>query len=354
MMRPSETPAADRLHFVEDASRVVSLNLPWDALSGQSILVTGASGMIPMHTAVVLTQANDRFDLDLSITLLVRDEARARARLGSLCEHPNVHLIAADVSQADLSGRHFETIFHGASPARPSLHATNPSGTLKANAIGTIRMLDLLADTGGSFVLMSSSEVYGAHPGGGLLSETDFGPLDPYNVRGCYFEGKRLAETSVAVYAEQFGIRPTVVRFGHVYGPGMALDDGRVQADFAADVAAGRDIVLTGDGTAVRTYTYVSDAVAGMFTAVLVGKDPVYNVADPNGAVSIRQLAQAFIASRPQAGLSVRFAQGAPAKGVSSQKVLSLDSTRLIELGWAPQVALVDGVTRMVDALSSK
>ena len=50
----------------------------------------------------------------------------------------------------------------------------------------------------------------------------------------------------------------------------MALDDGRVQADFAADVVAGRHIMLNSDGSAVRTYTYVSDAVAGMFYICLL------------------------------------------------------------------------------------
>ncbi len=344
-------PVADTARFAADCAEIVDADLPWKELAGNRILVTGASGMIPLHVVGALLEADRRFDLGLDIVLLVHDADRARTKLGRLADAPNATLLAGDVATIRLDGP-FDRVYHGASPARPSLHATNPAGTLKANALGTLNVLDQVSDHPCSFVLMSSSEVYGAQPGDALIGEDSYGPLDPYNVRGCYYEGKRLAETAVAVYSHQYGIRGRVVRFGHIYGPGMALDDGRVQADFAADVHAGRDIVLTGDGTAVRTYTYVGDAVAGLFTAELLGDDAVYNVADPAGAVSIRELADAFVASRPDLGLAVRFANGEPPRGVSAQKRLGLDSSRLLALGWTPRVGLGDGVARMVGALA--
>ncbi|WP_165215959.1 NAD-dependent epimerase/dehydratase family protein [Schaalia sp. ZJ1691] len=337
----------DAILAVQDPKK----QLPWEELTSRRVLVTGASGMIPAYTAAALFRANQLWNLNIDVTLLVRDADKARLRFGSLLDAPHVHLCVGDVTDVDLGDQRFDVIFHGASPARPSLHAHNPVGTLKTNALGTLHMLDHVAD-GGRFVLMSSSEVYGAHSGTELIGEHDFGPLDPYSVRGCYFEGKRMSETAVAIYAEQYGIVPTVVRFGHIYGPGMAVDDGRVQADFAADVAAGRDIVLTGDGTAQRTYTYVADAVSGMLLAMFKGTQAVYNIADPRGSVSIRQLADAFVAARPELKLAVRFANGEPPRGVSAQARLGLDSQALIDLGWVPSVDLASGAARMVGALS--
>ncbi|MDY4493040.1 NAD-dependent epimerase/dehydratase family protein [Schaalia hyovaginalis] len=347
----SARPVADSPIFARDCEGIARTDLPWERLRGARILVTGASGMIPMHLVGALAAADERHGLDLRLDLLVHSGLRARGKLGSLLEREGLRLIEGDVVTADLRGASYDRVYHGASPARPALHSTDPASTLKANALGTLNLLDQLVSAPGRFVLMSSSEVYGAQPAEGLIAEDSYGPLDPYSVRACYYEGKRIAETSVAVYSAQYGFSGLVVRFGHIYGPGMALDDGRVQADFAADVHAGRDIVLTGDGTAVRTYTYVTDAVAGLLTADLLGEAPIYNIADPQGAVTIRELADAFVAARPELDLRVRFAKGAPPKGVNVQRRLGLDPSRLLDLGWTPRVPLHEGVRRMVEAL---
>ena len=228
--------------------------------------------------------------------------------------------------------------------------------TIRANLLGTLNLMDLcVAKSSRRFVLMSSAEVYGAQPDGtDLIGEQSYGGIDILNPRACYSEGKRAAETICAVYQAQHGIRAHITRFGHVYGPGMALDDGRVQADFAANVVAGRDIVLNSDGSAVRTYTYVADAVAGLFYALLLGTETAYNVADPGGLVSIRRLATLFTEVRPERGLRLVFTDEADARAYSSVKGQGLSSERLAGLGWAPVVGLPAGLDRMVTDLETR
>nr|MYU47446.1 NAD-dependent epimerase/dehydratase family protein [Streptomyces sp. SID7803] len=151
--------------------------------------------------------------------------------------------------------------------------------------MGTFHLLDLCVEKAArGFVLMSSAEVYGAQaPGDRAHRRAELRRLRHPQPACVLRRGKRAAETICATYRAQHGIESRVVRFGHVYGPGMALDDGRVQADFAANVVTGKDIVLNSDGSGVRTYTYVADAVAGMFYALLRGDEVAYNVADPDG-----------------------------------------------------------------------
>lgn len=199
-------------------------------------------------------------------------------------------------------------------------------------------------------MLFSSSEVYGTvSQDVSAIGETDYGYIDILNPRSCYSEGKRAAETIGASYAQQYGIDCKMVRFGHIYGPGLALDDGRVQADFASHIIRGEDIVMNSDGSSIRAYTYVSDAIAGMMYVVLNGKEMAYNVADSAGIVSIRELAETFVQARPHKGLTVtcKIADNSH-QMYNPASFIALSDSKLKGLGWSAHVVLKEGVDRML------
>lgn len=335
--------------FREDIQQIAEARLPWETYRGQNILVTGASGMIPMYIVGTLLAANDIYELDLRVTGMVRNLEKAKKRLGSALKRDDFKLVEGDVIEPQSFAGGYHTVFHGASPARPSLHKGSPVTTLKANTFGTMNLLDAqVAAGGGSFVLLSSSEVYGAVKEDNLISEDSIGELQHFAPRASYSEGKRIAETSLAAYSDEFGISPLSIRFGHIYGPGMALDDGRVQADFLADAVNGRDIKMMSAGVATRTYTYVSDAASGLFFAHLRGEESVYNVADPKGNVSIRGLAEAFASARPAKKLKLAFVNQEDSGEFSPVKSLGLSSDRVKGLGWSPMNDLSAGVSRTI------
>lgn len=342
-----------------DVAEIVARDLPWSDLAGTTVLVTGAGGMLPSYAARTLLALNDRDDAGITVLGLVRNEATARSRLADVTGRPDFRLVVQDVSlplalDGALAGP-LDYVIHGASAARPAQHGADPVGTIRANVLGSINLLDACVAKGSrGFVLMSSAEVYGHQPlGTVLIDEDSYGGFDILAPRACYSEGKRAAETLCAVYQAQHGLTARIARFGHVYGPGLALDDGRVQADFAADVVAGTDIVLNSAGTAVRTYTYVADAVAGMFYAVLRGNETAYNVADPKGLVSIRELARLFTQVRPAKGLRLRFTDAADERAYSPAAAQGLSSARLAASGWHADVDLPTGLDRMVTVLES-
>lgn len=335
--------------FQNDVKSIASAPLVWERYRGQNILVTGAAGMLPIYIVGTLLAANDLHGLDLTVTGMVRTPGKAGLRLGTAVDRPDFELQTADVIDRIQFDKQFHTVFHGASPARPALHKSSPVTTLKANTLGTINLLDAqVAKGGGSFVLLSSSEVYGEVTGNDLIDEDSLGVLQHFNPRASYSEGKRIAETALAAYQDEYDIRALSLRFGHIFGPGIALDDGRVQADFLADVVHGRNVRMMSAGTAMRTYTYVADAVLGLFVAHLIGEDPVYNVADPAGNITIRQLAEAFVAARPKKGLSLEFANPDDDRSYSPVTSLGLSAERLSALGWVPQYTLAEGVSRTI------
>ena len=338
-----------------DVDEILARDLPWERLAGTTVLVTGAGGMLPSYVVRTLLALNDRQGAGVRVLGLVRDAARAARVLGDLLGRPDLELLVQDVAAPVVVRGRLDHVVHGASAARPALHGSDPVGTFRANVLGTLNLLDLCVEHASvGLVLMSSAEIYGAQPeGAGLIDEQSYGGFDLLQSRACYSEGKRAAETACAVYGVQHGLRNRVVRFGHVYGPGMAGDDGRVQADFAASVVEGRDIVLNSDGSAVRTYTYVADAVAGLFYAMLAAEEIALNVADPRGLVSIRELAELFVRARPERHLALRFAHEADGRSYSTAKRQGLSSARLARTGWRPVVDLPEGIDRMVTAMEA-
>jgi len=339
----------------DDAKNIAALSLPWHHFAGKTILVTGAGGMLPSCAVHTLLALNDNAGLGVHVTCLVRDAGRRRPTLDTVIGRDDVTIIEGDVCDPlavdDVDD--VDLIIHGASPARPALHASAPVATLKANVLGSINLLELCVHHNAGFALMSSSEVYGHSPDDTTaIAEDDYGPLDPLDKRACYPEGKRAAESLAANYHGQYGVPVTIARFGHIYGPGLAADDGRVQADFAANVARHDNIVLLSDGLARRTYTYVADAVSGMFTAILLGSDVAYNVADPSGNITIRQLAKTFVDARPELGLALEFSnQQDGTRLFSAAAHLGLDASKLLALGWQPQVSIAAGVDRTLQSM---
>lgn len=335
----------------EDISKIISEDLPWDRFRDSSVLVSGASGMIPSYVVYTLLGLNDKYDMNIHVYALVRNESKARGIFGDILTRTDLTLMAQDVTDAISLSDKLDFIFHGASSARPGEHKAAPTSTIRANLTGTFNLLDLAVEKGAKdFVLMSSSEVYGKVPDGTeKISEDDYGYLDCLNPRSCYSEGKRAAETICASYNAEYGIKCTIPRFAHIYGPGLGLDDGRVQADFAANVVRGENIVMKSDGSSKRAYTYVSDAVSGMFYALLLGDETAYNIADSNSIISIRQLAEAFIASAPEKNLQLIIDIPEGSEGMfNPAKFIGLDDSRIRSLGWIPKTDIHEGTRRMV------
>jgi len=183
--------------------------------------------------------------------------------------------------------------------------------------------------------------------------ETDYGYIDPTSVRSCYQESKRMGETMCVSWYHQYGVPVKIVRPFHTYGPAMSLTDGRVFADFVADVAGNHDIVMKSDGSAVRAFCYIADAVAGFFTVLLMGQNgQAYNIGNENGRISILDLAKVLVGLFPEKALRIVADTSAPQTGYlkSSISVNCPDISKARALGWEPHTGIEQGFRRTIES----
>ena len=339
--------------YVSDLSRALDGVSGLDALRDSSILLTGATGMVGACIADMLALANDRLGLNLRIHALCRNTERAKARFAHLsC----VEVAACDLTKP-LSGLpKADYIIHAASNAHPMAFSADPVGTMQSNILGTMNLLSHLVSTGGKRLLfVSTGEIYGENPAvKNGFSEDSFGKIDSMNPRSCYPESKRAAETMCASYVRQFGADAVVARLCYIYGPTIAPDNSRADAQFLRKALAGENIVMKSEGTQMRSYCYVADAAAALLTILLRGETGnAYNVASRDGEHSIREYAHTLA---ELAGVTVDFDLPPEAEraGYSTVTRAVQDPSKLEALGWRAHTVLKEGLQHTLDILTKE
>ncbi len=281
--------------------------VPWKNLKNKTILISGANGFLPAYIVETLLYLNEKQNFNIKVIALIRNKAKAENRFIAYLKRQDLIFLVQDVSSPINFESNIDIIVHAASQASPKYYGIDPVGTLLPNCIGTYNLLELAKQKKvENFLFFSSGEVYGKINQSQIpTAETDFGPLDPTQVRSCYGESKRMGECMSICYAEQYNIPVKIIRPGHTYGPGMSLDDGRVFADFVANIVNNQDIVLNSDGSATRPFCYLADFIVGCFLVLLKGENGgVYNIGS-NCETSILELAEKLVALFPEKNLKV-------------------------------------------------
>lgn len=318
-----------------------------EPLRGCHLLITGATGLVGSSLIDLLLRYADRYALTLYAGC--RSREKFLRRFGG--ESRSLVFLEMDVTRPLTGDRRFDYIVHAASGAAPNAFAADPVGVMKANLFGTAHLLDYGLSHGlKRFLYISSGEVYGEGCPG-KWTERDSGYVDSMKPRACYPASKRAAETLCAAYAKQYGVEAVVARLCHTYGPCFTETDNRVYAQFIRNVARGQDIVLKSQGAPYRSWLYVVDCVAALLFVLLQGKSgEVYNVANEESNISIRQLAETIARI---AGRKVVFdlppSEGQPTPPPITKAVF--DTAKVEALGWAPAYSIEEGLSSTIASL---
>lgn len=347
----------------EDLEKLcVDLADEYARLAGGSLLVTGGAGFLGYYLVQGAVHWNRTRGSRGVIDVTVWDNYLRGLPdwLGSLKNEPGLAIARRDLIEPLPPGlRHFDWIIHAAGIASPKFYRAQPLKCMDANINGLRSLLDYCVarreagEPVQGMLFFSSSEIYGDPAAEAIPTpETYRGNVSCTGPRACYDESKRYGETLCVVYAGHHGVPIKVARPFNNYGPGLKITDGRVLPDFAADVLAGRDIVMYSDGSPTRTYCYATDAVAGYYKVLVRGRPgEAYNIGIDRPEISVADLAQLVTSTAADLmGYRGRVVTGRNREADylvdnPNRRCPVIEKARA-ELGYAPSVLVQEGVRR--------
>ncbi len=305
------------------------------------VVITGAAGFIGSHLAETLL---DRGFSVIGIDNLLTGDTGNISHL----VNRDFTFIKHDVTNYIYIDGPVDYVLHWASPASPIDYLELPIPTLKVGALGTHKALGLAKEKTATFVLASTSEVYGdpaEHP----QKETYWGNVNPVGPRGVYDEAKRFAEAMTMAYHRYHGLDTKIVRIFNTYGPRMRLNDGRAVPAFMSQALRNEDVTVFGDGTQTRSFTYITDLVDGIIRLMLSAENDPINIGNPR-EMTIDEIARTII--RMTESKSRIIYKPLPTDDPKQRRP---DITRARTLlAWEPKVNLEEGLVKTIEYFRNK
>jgi UDP-glucuronate 4-epimerase len=231
-------------YLITGGAGFIGSNLIKDLLNDKNIRITCIDNFDPFYPRKLKLLNTEGFEKHKNIMILDR------------------HL--EDLSAAELKmilPQQVDVIIHLAARAgvRPSI--LDPMAYDQTNILGTQMLLDYAKETGvKQFVFASSSSVYGVNKNLPWKENEQLMPISPYAMT------KLAGEMAGHVYSYLYGIRFIALRFFTVYGPAQRPD--LAIHKFIKAIVKDEKIVMYGDGSTSRDYTYIDDIVKGIKAAV--------------------------------------------------------------------------------------
>jgi dTDP-glucose 4,6-dehydratase len=300
-------------------------------------LVTGGAGFLGSHLCDRLLREGWEV---LCVDSLVTGDS---VNLSEAREHAAFRFVQANVSDELWVEDGLDAVLHLASPASPVAYQAHPIETLRVGAVGAERALELAQRDGSTFLLASTSEVYGdpkVHP----QPETYWGNVNPIGPRSMYDEAKRFAEALTMAYHRSRGLPVRIARIFNTYGPRMRRDDGRAVPAFIEQGLRGEPITVHGTGTQTRSLCYVDDLIEGLWRLLVSDTTEPVNLGNPE-EVSVLQLADA-VRSLTGEQSQLTFVD----RPVDDPELRCPDISLARDvLDWEPRISLSDGLRMTVD-----
>jgi len=304
------------------------------------VLVTGCTGMLGSWLTAAL------LELGADVIGLVRDWV-PQSQLVLSGNHQRVKIVRGDVTDYALLERtlaeyEVETVFHLAAQTIVPIANRNPLSSFETNIKGTWLLLEAArqVNTVTRILVASSDKAYGTHE---QLPYTEDAPLQachPYDV------SKACAEMLARTYAVTYGLGVAITRCANLYGGGD-LNWNRIVPGTMRSIIYGDRPIIRSDGSLVRDYVYVQDAIAGYLKLAKALNNPEVKGEAFNFGMdqpkSVLEIVKAIIATSDHPEIEPVILGEAPNE-IKAQYLSSAKARRL--LGWEPAHTLENALAK--------
>lgn len=326
----------------------------WKHFKDSKVMISGAYGMLASYLVWMFIFLNEKYDYKIEIIAIIRDVKKMKDRFGDFCEKEYITCMDDWPTKNNSAINDVNYIFHAASLASPQYYQTSPVDVAYSNAIATYNLLEYARNISSlkSFILFSSGAIYGEMKPG-KFTEDNMGIVDPLDIRSCYAESKRMAENWCKCFYVQYDVPCKIARISHTFGPTMDIqNDRRVFSEFVKNAIEGDNIIIKGDGNAMRPFCYISDCIRGIIYVTLLGKNgEAYNVNRTDTVYSIREVAD--IVSKVTDYRSTVMFEKRIKDNTYVESINNLAypcNEKILNLGWKPLVSIEEGFEKTIKA----
>ncbi|SEN04606.1 NAD-dependent epimerase/dehydratase family protein [Paenibacillus sp. OV219] len=312
-----------------------------------NILVTGGAGFIGSHLVqALLLQGHKVITLD--------DLSSGRESfLQEVLSHENHTFIQGSVLNRRLIKQcidQVEAVFHLAATLGVKNTVEDPIKVIEGNIDGTRHVLELAFKRGIKVVFASTSEIYGKNTSLPFSEISDRVYGAPSIHRWCYATAKSIDEHLCFAYADK-GLPVTVLRYFNAYGPRQTNSQyGMVVPRFIHAALRGEPLLVYGDGSQSRCFTYVDDMVRGTISALSRQADGLAFNIGSNRPTTVLRLARMIVKmTDSDSMLQFMSYDEAYGKGFEDMPARIPDLTRSGSvLGFSSFVSLEEGLERTI------
>jgi len=261
----------------------------WGQLDAKRIFITGGTGFIGKWLLETLLYVKTQRALNCEIIVLTRNSAKFIEAFPHLGMSPDMIFWDGDIRCFEYPPGDFDIVIHAATDV--ALPGTDLD-TFDVATLGTRHVLDFAVKKGVSrFLFLSSGAVYGSLPLELDSFSENWVNVDPIEMRSEYSIGKYNSEWLVHYFAQKYSLSVVTARCFSFVGPYMSVNTFAVMNFIFAGIRQ-EDLVINGDGLAVRTYLYAADMAVWLWTLLFCGVSGCsYNVGGQL-PISIGDLAQ--------------------------------------------------------------
>jgi dTDP-glucose 4,6-dehydratase len=303
------------------------------------VLVTGGAGFIGSNFVRYALARHG----DWRVTTL--DKLTYAGRLENLhdvTDHPRHAFVHGDIADAAISGplvEQSEIVVHFAAETHVDRSILAAGQFIRTDVEGTFVLLEAARRAPGlrRFVQISTDEVYGSVPNGASKETDELKPRNPYAA------SKAAADRLAYSYWCTYDVPVVITRASNNYGPHQYPE--KVIPLFTTNAIDGIPVPLYGDGRNVRDWLHVEDHCRAIELLIEGGANgEVYNIGGGNEVTNL-ELTRRILAGLDRPLSLIKPVQDRP----GHDRRYCLDSTKLRELGWSPQVDFEDGLRRTID-----